>query len=100
VYRVLFETMMSPARYAKNAQKLFSRYYDAGTMTKTALSPTSHRSTVTGWQAHHPFLCELLLYTGVYVYRAMGCKDVKMERTACVGDGASECTFLTTWSER
>jgi hypothetical protein len=98
VYRLLFETMMSPERYARNSQKLFSRYCDAGTMTKRATSPTSHLSTIVDWRAHHPFLCDLIIYTGVYVYRAMGCKNVKMERVSCISRGARECSFVISWA--
>jgi hypothetical protein len=98
VYRLLFETMMSPERYARNAQKLFSRYCDTGTMEKTAPAPRTHRSVIRDWTSHHPLLCDFILHTGVYVYGAMGCRDVRLEKQACVARGDGECVFLVTWT--
>jgi hypothetical protein len=97
VYRVLFSAMMSPERYARNAQKLFSRYYDQGTMIKEA-GPKSHLSTIRDWRAHHPFFCGQILYTSVYVYQAMGCKQVQSKRLSCISTGAKECAFEISWS--
>jgi hypothetical protein len=97
VYRLLFQAMMSPDRYARDAQKLFSRYYNTGLMEKTATSPTSHRSVVREWTSHHPLLCDFILYTGIYVYGAMGCRDVALKKTACVSRGDRECVFTVDW---
>jgi hypothetical protein len=98
VYRWLFETMMTPDRYARSAQKLFSRYYEPGTMTKAPLGETGHLSIVRDWPGHHPLLCDMLVHTAQYVYGALGCKDVRTPRTACVSEGAPECRFEITWS--
>jgi hypothetical protein len=99
VYRWLFERMMTPDRYAANAQKLFSRYYEPGVMTKVSLGTTGHLTVIEGWGAHHPTLCAFTLHTAVYVYGALGCRDFAVRRTACVGQGASDCRFEMTWSE-
>jgi hypothetical protein len=98
VYKFLFTTMMSVDRYARRAQDLFSRYYDTGVMTKTPEGGNSHVSVVREWTSHHPVLCELLLSTGPYVYEKLGCRDVRMERTACVADGGEECRFVIRWT--
>jgi hypothetical protein len=98
VYRWLFETMMTPDRYARNAQKLFSRYYEPGTMTKTPLGDSGHLSVVRDWPGHHPLLCDMLVHTAEYVYGALGCRDVRSPRTACVAEGAPECRFEIRWS--
>lgn len=98
VYKFLFETMMSPDRYARKAQALFSRYHDSGVMTKEPF-PGGHRSTITDWSGHHRFFCDLIIYTGFFVYEAMGLKDVDHKRTACVDDGAPACTFVATWKQ-
>ena len=98
VYRWLFETMMTPERYARNAQKLFSRYYEPGTMLKTPLGDHGHLSVVRDWPGHHPLLCDMLVNTAEYVYSALGCRDVRAPRTACVSEGAPECRFEITWS--
>ena len=97
VYRWLFQTMMSPDRYARNAGKLFSRYYEPGTMSKVPLGATGHLTVVEGW-AHHSMLCDFILHTAVYVYGMLGCNDLKVRRTACVGKGDPDCRFETTWS--
>lgn len=98
VYRWLFTTMMTPERYARNAQKLFSRYQEPGEMTKTALGETGHLSVLRGWPGHHPLLCDFLIHTADYVYRQLGCRDVKVRRTACVAEGGTDCRFEITWS--
>jgi hypothetical protein len=97
VYRWLFEKMMNPERYARSAQQLFSRYYEPGTMLKVPLGTTGHLTIVRGWTGHHPMLCDFLLHTAEYVYSAMGCRDVKVRRTACVMTGSNECRFEATW---
>ena len=97
VYRWLFQTMMSLDRYARSAQKLFSRYYEPGVMTKTAIA-NGHLTVVEGWGAHHPMMCDFILHTAVYVYGVLGCKDFKVRRTACVQQGGADCRFEMTWS--
>jgi hypothetical protein len=98
VYRWLFEMMMSPERYGRSAQKLFSRYYEPGTMVKTPLGDRGHLSVVTNWPSHHPLLCDFLIHTAEYVYTGLGCKQVQVRRTACVSTHAPECRFEITWS--
>jgi hypothetical protein len=98
VYRWLFQTMMSLDRYAGSAQKLFSRYYEPGVMTKTPLGETGHLTVVEGWGAHHMMMCDFILHTAVYVYGVLGCKDFRVRRTSCVGQGGVDCRFEMTWS--
>lgn len=98
VYRWLFERMMTPDRYGRSAQRLFSRYYEPGTMVKLPLGEHGHLSVVTDWGGHHPLLCDFLIYTAEYVYGALGCRDLKIRRTACVSAGATDCRFEITWS--
>jgi hypothetical protein len=98
VYKFLFETMMTPDRYAARAQKLFSRFYDTGTMAKVKTGPRSHRSEIRGWTSHHPVLCEVLRYTGEPVYAALGCKNVKTRRISCVSSGDAFCSYELSWT--
>jgi hypothetical protein len=98
VYRWLFEKMMTTERYASSAQRLFSRYYEPGTMSKVRLGETGHLTVVTGWGAHHPMLCEFIIHTAEYVYGAMGCKNFQARRITCVLDGSPDCRFEMTWS--
>jgi hypothetical protein len=97
VYRWLFETMMTPDRYARNAQKLFSRYHEPGVMTKTPLGGAGHLSVVRDWTGHHPLLCDFLIHTADYVYHALGCQDLLIRRTSCVSQGGPDCRFEITW---
>jgi hypothetical protein len=98
VYRWLFEMMMTPERYGRSAHKLFSRYYEPGTMVKTPLGDRGHLSVVTNWVSHHPLLCDFLIHTAEYVYGGLGCKQVQVRRTACISEGAGDCRFEITWS--
>jgi hypothetical protein len=98
VYRWLFQTMMNTDRYARNAQKLFSRYYEPGVMTKTPMGATGHLTVVEGWGAHHMMLCDFILHTAVYVYTVLGCRNFAVRRTSCVEQGGADCRFEMTWS--
>jgi hypothetical protein len=100
VYKLLFQAMMSPDRYARNAQQLFSRYFNTGTMVKTAIDTPDgpgHRSVIRDWTGHHPVLCDTLVHTAEYVYGALGCKDLTIKKTGCVASGEAECTFIIAW---
>ncbi len=99
VYRFLFQAMLTPERYARHVQTLFSRYFDDGLIVKQALDPRRHHTTIRDWHGHHPLLCELFLSSSLYVYAALGCRDVRSQRLACVSTGAPECLYDITWDE-
>ena len=99
VYRMLFEWMATPGRYARFAGLLWRSYFDGGDFlveleagTRTALC------TISDWTSHHPFMCELNLWAATEIYRAMGCLEVVTVRRACVSDGERHCSFVTTWT--
>jgi hypothetical protein len=98
VYKIFFELMVSPERYMKNAPRLFSRFFDHGSMEKSATGPREHTSHIRGWEAHHPLLCDFLLHVSEYVYAAMGCKEVQVERFRCRGNGDEECAYRIRWA--
>jgi hypothetical protein len=97
VYKVFFDLMTTPERYRKNAQKLFARYFDCGTMEKTVTGDKAHLSVIRDWPAHHPLLCDLVRYMALYVYGEMGCKDVTVAKVRCVSDGATDCAYTVSW---
>lgn len=97
VYRWLFQAMMTPERYARNAHRLFGRFYDTGNFQKEILGPRHHRTHLTEWRAHHRIICEFFPATIEYIYSSMGLKGVRVRRSACIDDGATECTLETTW---
>ena len=98
VYKLLFDSMMTPDRYLRRAQSLFSRYFNTGTMTKVAEGPYAHLTLITDWGSHHPLLCDFILYTAETVYGAMGCQNVESTRLSCISDGGELCSFRVTWS--
>ena len=98
IYRFLFETIMTPERYVRRAHKLFSRFYDTGTMTKLQTAEHEHTTIITDWNGHHPVLCDVLLYGGEFIYPSLGCRDVRVERVSCVATGGSDCRYVVRWS--
>jgi hypothetical protein len=97
VYRFLFETMMTPDRYAARAQKLFRRFHDTGTITKEAIGPSTHLTRITRWSSHHTVLCDTMLFTGEYVYPMLGCRNVTTHRLGCVATGNAFCSYEIRW---
>jgi hypothetical protein len=98
LYRVLFQWMATPERYARYAPKLWDLYYDTGNMQVLAQTDALGAvATVRDWAAHHPFICELNRGASVAIYSAMGCSRVECDRTACVTRGQPECRFDTRW---
>jgi len=97
VYKFLFESFMTPERYARRAQSLFSRFYDTGKIEKRIIRPNLHRSIIRGWTSHHPVLCDVMLYMGEHVYPMLGCKHVKAERISCLSTGDIECVYDVSW---
>jgi predicted hydrocarbon binding protein len=101
LYRVLFEWMATPERYAKYGPKPWSTYYDSGEVT-IELQPDGLRALafIRNWRSHHPLICELNRGAGVEVYAAMGCREVTNERARCVSRGDPHCRFITRWRQK
>lgn len=99
VYRVLFGWLATPERYASFAERLWRSYYDTGTMA--VVSTDEHAvCTIRDWRSHSSLGCEMNRAAAMAIYRAMGCASVTTRRECCVGEGASECRFVTTWHGR
>ncbi len=99
VYRLLFQAMLTPERYARHVQTLFNRYFDDGVIAKQALGARLHHTTIHDWGGHHPLLCELFLSSSLYVYAALGCREVRSQRLACVSDGSPACVYDISWDD-
>ncbi len=97
VYKILFRAVMTPERYVRDGQKLFSRFYNTGVQQKIVEDEHTHLTTIRDWTSHHPTLCEFLQYTGVVVYGAMGLRDVQSKRVGCITLGDPLCSFRVTW---
>lgn len=98
VYELLFRWMATPERYARYAAKLWRSYYDHGTFEVRELGEHASQTTISGWEGHHAFLCELNVVAAAVLYEKMGCKGVEVKRTECVGEGGRACSFRVTWS--
>ncbi len=98
IYKLLFDSMMTPERYLRRAQTLFSRYFNSGVMTKVAEGPAAHLSLIHNWGSHHPLLCDFVRYTAETVYGAMGCIEVESTRLSCISEDSELCSFRVTWS--
>lgn len=53
--------------------------------------------TIADWDAHHPVICLMNWEAATAIYQAMGQRNVKTERVACVRHGRPACHFRTTW---
>jgi len=95
-YKLLFSAMATPERYARNAQRLFSAYYDQGTI-RVMSGRGEAVSRTTDWAAHHPFICEMHRHAAGFIYEAMGCVGVVTMRLECVATGGSACSVRTSW---
>lgn len=97
VYRFLFESVASPALYARYIQRVWSQLHDTGERVITLDGPTSGDSWIRHWPGHHPMLCEITTETMAEAFRAMKCRDVAVRRLGCVSHGASECHARVEW---
>ena len=98
VYRILFEWLATPDRYARFADRLWRSYYDSGEMHVVQETPERAVCTIRDWGSHSAQLCDMNAAAAGSIYRAMGCTEVVARRTSCVAQGADECRFVTTWA--
>ncbi len=97
VYRSLFRLVASPSLLEANAQRVWRTYVDEGTLSVHLLSPISFDARVRGWSRHHIAVCRLLRPLLEHLLRAIGYTALVVERTECVSDGASQCSFEGSW---
>jgi hypothetical protein len=97
VYKLLFSWFLTPERYGKLVQAAWERNYDNGWVESTILDARRHRGIVHEWSAHHPFLCRLNVAVKAEMYRAMGCKRLRIEQRYCVDDGDPSCGSIIAW---
>lgn len=98
VYKVMFDWMATPQRYARHCNRLWRLYFDEGAMeVVVGEEGVDARCTVRDWGGHHRVICDLNLAAASEIYRAMGLSDVRSHRTSCVSEGSEACCFRTTW---
>lgn len=98
VYKLLFDWMATPKRYAKFSGKLWGSYYDSGEFDVAMPDATTAVCTIRDWRGHHGFICDLNREAAAAIYEAMGCRDVRVQRVECVDRGDPHCRFVTRWS--
>jgi hypothetical protein len=98
VYRSLFRLVASPSLLEANAQRIWRTYVDEGTLAVRVLSRNSFDARVRGWSHHHTAVCRMLRHMLEQLLRTVGYRDLVVERTGCVIDGAAHCSFAGSWS--
>jgi hypothetical protein len=98
IYRAVFKAIASPNMMARFSSRLWGLYYDTGKTEAVMETSTQHRNVYSAWKGHHPFLCDVNRYSNEWLYRSLGCQNVRSKRIECVGEGKAQCTFVTTWT--
>lgn len=88
---------MTPGRYAKIVSRIWRLNYDTGYVETEVMGPTRHRGVVHDWAGHHPFLCRVNVAIKASIYRAMGCRGVRIESRSCINDGDASCGSIISW---
>ena len=95
--RIVFSTLLSPRTYTKVASLTFTRSSETAGIENEELGPKRHRGTVEDWASHHPFLCRMNVAIKGGIYRAIGCKSVRIEERFCRSDGQPQCGSVIAW---
>jgi hypothetical protein len=98
VYGIMFSMMATPERYARHAPRLWGKYYDEGEVRLRLSTPKSMTATVSDWQGHHPFLCEVVRFARVAALEAMGCRAVQSELRCKTAVGGDDCVTELRWA--
>lgn len=98
LYRFLFEQLVSPARFAAIAPRIWRTYFTSGERSTEILSPTRHDCVLKDWRGHHRFVCLVQVHATTWIYEVTGCRNVATVQSACVADGARECRWTVTWA--
>jgi hypothetical protein len=98
VYRALFRLVASPPMLEANAQRVWGTYVDEGTLAVELRRAGMFDARVRGWTRHHPAVCKMVRALLESLLRAVGYGGLVVERTQCVGEGATQCAFEGTWA--
>jgi hypothetical protein len=96
--RRAFNLLMSPERYRKYVATIWRQNFDSGDIEVIALGPGEHHGFTRNWRGHHRVLCRVIHSGKQAIYEAMGCKNVTVKMTGCVGDGSDACSSLVRWT--
>ncbi len=91
VYMLLFRMVASPPMYSRNIQRAWLKLHSSGERELTLRGPDEAESFIRNWPDHHPWTCLLAHETLRFAFRAMGYRQVEVERTRCVAEGHPHC---------
>ena len=97
LFKLAFQLMGTPERYAKYIQRFWSQLHDTGRRRVDIVGPGVAISLIEDWPGHHPFLCEVTTETMAAIFREMGCDDVEVTRIECVSYGDPRCQSMLRW---
>jgi hypothetical protein len=97
VYRSLFRLVATPSLFEANAQRVWRTYVDEGTLTVRVRSQGWFDARVRGWARHHTSVCRMLRPLLEQLLRAVGYTALVVDRTECVDEGATQCSFVGNW---
>jgi hypothetical protein len=97
VYRALFRLVASPPLLEANAQRVWRTYVDEGTLAVSLKGPAAFEARVRGWSHHDAVVCRMIRAMIESLLRAVGYPGLVVERTRCVSEGDSHCTFEGQW---
>ena len=62
--------------------------------------PGRFEARVRGWAHHDPQVCTMLRAMLEQLLRAVGYRELAVQRTRCVDQGGAECGFVGAWKWR
>jgi hypothetical protein len=96
--RRAFNLLMNPNRYRRYVQTIWNQNFDSGEIEVLETGPQEHHGFTRNWRGHHVLICRLVQTGKQAIYEAMGCKNVTVELTGCVSEGAEACSSKVRWS--
>ena len=97
-HRALFRLVASPSLLENNSQRVWRTYVDEGTLSVRPGVRGSFDARVRGWSRHHPSVCRTLCAVLESSLSAVGYTALVLERTQCVAQGDTQCTFGGRWT--
>ena len=97
IFRLAFDLLATPERYAKHIQRFWNQLHDTGTRSVQIIGPGEAFSIIEDWPGHHPMLCEVTMETMAAIFRKMGLEDVEVIRVECVSSHDPRCRAVLRW---
>ncbi|MGC4093008.1 MAG: hypothetical protein QM756_35000 [Polyangiaceae bacterium] len=98
IYASLFKQFATPTLYSRYADKMWRMYNNNGECCVSLLEAGLAVTEVRDWPGHHPIACDMNRLAGEFIFKAMDCRQVRLERTHCISTGAPSCRALIHWA--